>query len=253
MNKAKRVFITFLAALMLLVAIPFNASATDTAQLIFDFLVDEMGLNSAAACGVLANIECESDFNYTLYGDSGSSYGICQWHAERFTNLKNYCGSKGLDWKSLEGQLWFLNYELTNNKSDTGYIIDKLKNVPDTAEGAYEAGYDWCYYFERPSNRTAKAENRGNNAKNVYWPKYHRTDKTETSTTTTYTVGDINADKKVNSADALVALKVSVGSKSLDNAQKKRADINGDTKVNSADALIMLKISVGADSLNNYK
>lgn len=247
MNTAKKILITVLTVAMVLAAIPFSSSAANSnAQRIFDFLVDEMGLNSAAACGVLANIECESDFNPNLYGDNGTSYGICQWHAERFTNMKNYCSKRGLDWKSLDGQLWFLNYELTNFKSDTGYILDKLKNVSDTPDGAYEAGYDWCYYFERPANRTAKAENRGNMAKNTYWPKYQKAE-------VSYSVGDINADTKISSADALMAIESSVGARKLDSAQTKRADLNKDGKITSADALIVLKISTGSESAKSYQ
>lgn len=245
MNKAKKFFIIALAVVMVMAAIPFSVSAAnDNPQKIFDFLVDEMGLNSAAACGVLANIECESDFDNTLYGDNGTSYGICQWHAERFTNLKNYCSKRKLDWKSLEGQLWFLNYELSNSPSDTGYILDKLKKVSDTKDGAYDAGYDWCYYFERPANRTAKAENRGNMAKNDYWPKYHRE---------SYQIGDVNGDKVINSNDALAVLENAVGSKKLDTAQTKRADINKDSKVTSADALVILEISTGTKSAKSYQ
>lgn len=247
MNRAKRILITFLAAVLVFSVIPFSSSAANSnIQRIFDFLVDEMGLSSAAACGVLANIECESDFDPNLYGDNGTSYGICQWHAERFTNLKNYCSKRGLDWKSLDGQLWFLNYELTNFGSDTGYILDKLKKVADTADGAYDAGYDWCYYFERPANRTAKAENRGNMAKNTYWPKYHRV-------AVSYSVGDVNADTKINSADALMAMECSVGARKLDSAQTKRADLTKDGKITSADALAILKISTGSESAKSYQ
>ena len=48
--------------------------------------------------------------NPNIYGDSGSSYGICQWHNERFTALKNYTE----EWDTLQGQLEYLHYELKN-------------------------------------------------------------------------------------------------------------------------------------------
>ena len=46
------------------------------ATAIFKFFVNTMNYSSAAACGVLANIKAESDFNPHCYGDNGTSYGI---------------------------------------------------------------------------------------------------------------------------------------------------------------------------------
>lgn len=245
----KRVITAILAAALIFAVIPFTTTAaTASIQTIFNYLVEKMGLTPAAACGVLANIEYESDFDYNLYGDSGSSYGICQWHAERFSNLKNFCSKNGYSWQSLDGQLNFLKYELTNNPSDTGYILDKLKSIKNSADGAYEAAYDWCYYFERPANRTSQSENRGYVAKTTYWPKYgaNYTKPVEG------TVGDVNGDGAVNSTDALLVVENSVGSRSLTAAQKKLGDVDKNGKVTSSDALIILNISTGKDNAKNY-
>ncbi len=242
----KRILVTVLALVTVLCAIPFASSAaaptSATVKAIYEFLINDMGLNSAAACGVLANIEKESDFNPQLYGDSGSSYGICQWHNGRFENLKKFCNANGYSWKTLEGQLQFLKYELNTNKTDTGKIIDRL-DVPNTAEGAYTAGYNWCYYFERPANKAAKSEARGNNAKNVYWPTYKLV----------YELGDINADGKINSADALKALEYSVGKSNYTLSQLKAADIDKDGIITSMDALIIVSISSGKVDIKAYK
>lgn len=55
--------------------------------------------------------------------------------------------------------------------------------------------------------------------------------------------GDVDKNGKVNSSDALVILRYSVGlEKSIDT---KLADINHDSKVNSSDALLALQISIG--------
>lgn len=243
------------AAVLMMCTVP-SGAVSDNCKKIYSFLTNEMGLNSAAACGVLANIEKESDFNPNLYGDSGSSYGICQWHADRFSNLRNYCDGKGYSWKSLDGQLQFLKYELSNNRCDTGYIIDKLKAVSDTASGAYQAGYDWCYYFERPANKTAQSQSRGNLAMNYYWPvfggKYTAPAKPVVAAVVE-SIGDINADGKIDSGDALVIIQASVGSVKLSATQKKAADLDGDAAVTSSDALIVLDISTGMDSIKNYK
>lgn len=136
---------------------------------IFNFLMNELELNQAAASGILANIYCESGFNPTASGDSGSSYGICQWHNGRKTNLINYCKANGYDYTSLTGQLYYLKYELVNNYRS---IYNYMLRVNNTEAGAYTAGYYWCYNFEIPANKETISISRGNLAKNTYWPKY---------------------------------------------------------------------------------
>ncbi len=130
------------------------------------FLVHDMGLNSAAACGIMANIRKESNFNPT----AGSSYyGLIQWGGGRKTNLKNFCAEKGYGYDTLEGQLNFLEHELTE-----GYpkLVKLLKSVPNTGDGAYDAAYRFCYDYERPSNKASKSASRGELARDTYFPKY---------------------------------------------------------------------------------
>jgi len=172
MTFKKRVISILLSLLVIfqigLCCVPTTLAAS-TRDLIYDFLKAEIGYNTAVACGILANIEKESNFNPTLYGDHGSSYGICQWHATRFTALKDYCNENGYNWKNLNGQLQYLKYELTvKNKK----FHAKMKAYPNTADGAYNAAYLWCYDFEIPANRAQKAVERGNTAANKYWPLY---------------------------------------------------------------------------------
>lgn len=59
-------------------------------------------------------------------------------------------------------------------------------------------------------------------------------------------LGDVDGNSSVNSSDALLVIKHSVGSAKLDSSKQKKADVNGDGKINSSDALIILKISVGS-------
>jgi len=131
--------------------------------------VKVMGYNRAAACGLLANIKVESGFRPDASGDSGRSYGICQWFSARKTRLMDWCEKKGYDPSKLYSQLEFLHYELENYYPK----VDKyLKNVPDSAEGAYDAAYYFCYNFEAPANKAAQSTSRGNSAQNNYFPKY---------------------------------------------------------------------------------
>ena len=135
---------------------------------IYSYL-SQQGFNDAAICGILANIQHESNFNPNAVGDGGTSYGICQWHNERNTSLQNYCNSNGLDYRTVEGQLSYLMYELKNNY--TG-VYNTLKSVPNTQQGAYQAAYEWTVKFERPQNMESAGQNRGNTAANTYWSTY---------------------------------------------------------------------------------
>ena len=78
-------------------------AASSNERQIYDFLKSH-GFNTAAAVGILANIEMESNFNPNAKGDyvngSATSYGICQWHNDRWSNLKSY---RPNDWQTLLG------------------------------------------------------------------------------------------------------------------------------------------------------
>ena len=141
-------------------------------QLTFLYLTQEAGLNTAAACGVLANIKAESSFNPGSHNSSdpnGGSFGICQWNGGRRTRLQNFCEDRGLDYTTLYAQLCFLEYELENYYPK---VMRYLRGVTNDEQGAYDAGYYFCYHFEVPANRASRSVTRGNSAKDTYWPKY---------------------------------------------------------------------------------
>lgn len=146
---------------------------SSNAYTIYSFLVKNIGYNTAAACGVLANIECESNFNPNATGDSGTSYGICQWHNSRWDSMKEWCGDNGYDWKTLTGQLNYLKKELSANNSSYLYngktINNKMKTFANTADGAYSAGDYWCRLYEVPANKETVGVARGNKARDTYW------------------------------------------------------------------------------------
>lgn len=147
----------------------FSSGKYSNEELIFGFATKVMGYNTAAAAGLLANIRAESSFRPTTNGDGGTSYGICQWHAARKTRLLEWCASKNADSSSLLAQLYFLKYEL-----ETFYpaVNRYMKGVDNSAEGAYDAGYYFCFNFESPANKESKSASRGNNAQNTYYPRY---------------------------------------------------------------------------------
>ena len=133
---------------------------------IYWFLRNEMGLNHAAACGVLGNIQLESNFSPLALGDGGTSYGICQWHLGRCSALMNFCKKNGYDYNTLEGQLYYLQFELESAYSN---VYSYIQSVPDTKQGAYNAAYYFCLYFESPNNANQRGQQRGNLAMNDFF------------------------------------------------------------------------------------
>lgn len=136
---------------------------------VYQYLTQELKLSTAAACGVLANIEHESNFQPTIYGDQGTSFGLCQWHNERFTALRSYCAALRLDYRTVEGQMAYLKYELGTNYTN---LLLVLQSIDDTPDGAYRAAYLWCVQFEKPSDTMNKAVARGELARGKYWARY---------------------------------------------------------------------------------
>ena len=125
-------------------------SQMDTETAITTYLRREMKLNPAAVCGILANIEYESDFSPTVWGDDGTSYGLCQWHESRCRSLFLFCQENGYDVDSVCGQLEY------------------LRLVEASPNGAYQAAWYWCYYFEIPAQRDVQAVLRGDSAYQRY-------------------------------------------------------------------------------------
>ena len=142
------------------------SSFTGNKGVIYEYLTESMGLNHAAACGVLANIEMESNFDPNISGDYGTSYGICQWHNGRYQNLIAWCENAGLDYQSMEAQLEYLSYELANLYPD---VLAYLQSVDDSSEGAYNAAYYWCMYYESPGDAEYHSEQRGSLAVGEYY------------------------------------------------------------------------------------
>ena len=131
---------------------------------IFSYLVLNLGMSNAGACGVLANIQSESNFNTACVGDGGTSYGLCQWHNSRKTNLINFCSDNGYELNSIEGQLAFLGSELATKSA----ILNAMKNAENSADGAYNAASVWCKDFEVPDNAENAAKTRGEVAKQYF-------------------------------------------------------------------------------------
>ena len=134
---------------------------------IYSFLTQRLGYNSAIACGFLANIYRESSFDPEA--DNGYAYGLIQWEGGRRTQLKHFCQDNGYEMSSIDAQLLFIQYELENDEAaSASRILDQQNNE----QGAYDAAYNICYYYERPANKVWKSNDRGEMARDEYWPIY---------------------------------------------------------------------------------
>ena len=143
-----------------------GTAAGDTQASIYK-LLREKGYSKAAICAIFANMEHESGFQTDITGDNGTSYGLCQWHEGRWTNLRNYCNEHGYDESSLEGQVAFMDYELQNSYKG---VYDTLMNVDDTIEGAKEASKYWTIHYEIPKYKEQRAVERAESI-GKYWER----------------------------------------------------------------------------------
>ena len=139
----------------------------DVEASVYEELV-KLGYSRAGICAILANMQQESaGFQLTAIGDGGRSFGLCQWHDGRWTNLNNFCEKNGLDPNTVQGQVAFLDYELKNNYSD---LYNKLQNADDSQETAQELAKRWCTEFERPDEANQRAKERAGYV-GTYWEK----------------------------------------------------------------------------------
>ena len=145
------------------------ASYSTNADYIFECLTKKLGYNEAAACGIMANIRCESTFNPHAWNAGGGSYGLCQWTGGRYGRLQSWCRSNGYDYTTIDGQLAYLEFELKNYYSG---VENYLRSVPNTADGAYDAGQYYCYHFEAPASRGSVSHYRGGLASGTFWETY---------------------------------------------------------------------------------
>ena len=123
----------------------------EVAKQMRDWLVSQ-GLSANGAFGVVANLMAESNMRTDAVGDKGTSYGIAQWHNERWDKLKAFSAQQGLDPSSLEAQKQFLMKELSHK----GY--KKLMGVlTDPQASRYDTTAAFMRIFERPKDQSDEA------------------------------------------------------------------------------------------------
>ena len=115
-----------------------------TPRSILEFFMNQ-GLNAAACCGILGNIQAECSFNIGAVNSIGAS-GMCQWLGGRKTAMIQTAGP---NWKTnLTGQCQYLWNELCGAYKNNTLI--PLQNVSNTLDGALEATNIFLHKFEVP-------------------------------------------------------------------------------------------------------
>ena len=159
------------------------ADSASSEQVIFNYLTGELGLNTAAACGILGNMYQESGLDPTA---QSSYYGLCQWSGSLTAELMSYCAQAGYDSASIEGQVHFLGTELTGGYSG---VLAALQSVPNTADGASQAASIFCQQFEQCGNYDVEIPRRAAYANN-YWGEFQGYVATSDTTDSTQAAAD---------------------------------------------------------------
>jgi len=125
---------------------------------------EQQGWSRNKAAGIAANLSTESSLNPQASGDNGNAYGLGQWHGDRQKAFAAWAG-RGIQGSSLEQQLKFVQYELTQgNEKAAG---DMLRNAPDDPR---IAGGIVSSQYERPADAAGEASRRGNLAAQLAVP-----------------------------------------------------------------------------------
>lgn len=124
------------------------------------FNLTDKGISFNGACGVLGNIQAESNFNPGIVEHgSGIGYGLCQWSFGRRTTLNAYAVSKGKKVSDLDLQCDFLYKELTESYKAVLTELEKKDTTPEKSADIF------VRKFERPANVDKTSIVRQRNAK----------------------------------------------------------------------------------------
>ena len=160
-----------LIAALLAAAVAVTAGAAESPAAnekeIYTYLTGEMGLNTAAACGIMANIHYETNFTANI--SVSGYYGLFMYWSGLTNELVTWCGNSGYDHTTVSGQMKFFSYKMENSYQS---LLSSLRGLSNTADSAYSAADMFCRQFERPANANYEANKRGNYACGTLFPKY---------------------------------------------------------------------------------
>jgi hypothetical protein len=104
--------------------------------------LSDLGYGPAQVAGIIGNLQHESSLDPNAVGDNGTSFGLAQWHADRWDALKNFAAKNGGDPSDVSTQVNFLHNELQGPESTAREAL-MAANTPQDAATAF-------MHFERP-------------------------------------------------------------------------------------------------------
>ena len=155
-----------------------DGTTEGNAKVVWNFLKAK-GLSDEAIGGVMGNIQAECNFRITAVGDNGTSFGLIQWHAGRWTNLKNYCTQNNLDPNSLQGQLEFLWHESLDPNSSYGQKL--ASNGFYNASNASDAAVVFHNVVEKSASTQDVVRSKRGGFASTWYDKYKGTSFKSTS------------------------------------------------------------------------
>ena len=111
-----------------------GAGATGGAQAALAYFQSQ-GWTKEQAAGIVGNLQAESspDLNPNAIGDGGQAVGIAQWHPDRQANFQQTMG-KPIQQSSLNDQLQFVQWELSNTEMSAGSRLKAAKTAEEAAQ-----------------------------------------------------------------------------------------------------------------------
>jgi len=120
-------------------------------EVIWNYLVGEMGFSAEQAAGVMGNIFRESGYSPTAENPSSGAYGIIQWLGSRKTSLQEFAVEQGKDISDIGMQLDFMKVELEGTYRSS--VLEPIQN----STSIEEAADIWLRDFEIPCDEGSAA------------------------------------------------------------------------------------------------
>jgi hypothetical protein len=143
---------------------------TTNAEFILGYLLPK-GWTRNAVCGLLGNVQSESSINPARWqgdniGDTSNGFGLTQWTPA--TKYLDWASANGYDYKSMEGNLERIIYEVENNMQWFGGVSGSMtfKEWTQSTDTPYNLAMDFIATYEHPAN--PDQPQRGTQAQNWY-------------------------------------------------------------------------------------
>lgn len=119
------------------------------------------GIDQKVAAGIIGNFFKESALKTDAVGDNGTSFGLAQWHKERWRSLNQFSAGQGLNPSDPIAQVRFTIHELTTQYSS---VLEAMKGAatPEQAADIFMRGFEkpaaWAMAQSGPGRMSAARE-----------------------------------------------------------------------------------------------